>query len=163
MNNNRINFNFPKDYNIVISDYWLLGFIEAEGSFYLDRSKIQPVFIIGLSKVQRLVIERIQEYLENNLGFDKYSMFKLKNSWVISYIGNEEINNARLLVRVRIINTNILTNYFIPFFNNLKFITKKKSKDFYDFKIICNAIYNGLYRNEEIKSLILKLSYTMSN
>ena len=135
MNNNRINFNFPKDYNIVISDYWLLGFIEAEGSFYLDRSKIQPVFIIGLSKVQRLVIERIQEYLENHWGFDKYSMFKLKNSWVITYIGNEEINNARLLVRVRIINTNILTNYFIPFLNNLKFITKKKVKIFMTLKL----------------------------
>ena len=135
MNNNRINFNFPKDYNIIISDYWLLGFIEAECSFYLNRSKFQPVFIIGLSKVQRLVIERIQEYLENNLGFDKYSMFKLKNSWVISYIGNEEINNARLLVRVRIINTNILTNYFIPFLNNLKFITKKKVKIFMTLKL----------------------------
>ena len=126
MNNNRINFNFPKDHNIVISDYWLLGLIEAEGSFYLDRIKFQPAFIMGLSQIQRPVMEKIKEYLENNLGFDKYSMFKLKNSWVISYIGNEEINNARLLVRVRIINTNILTNYFIPFFNNLKFITKKK-------------------------------------
>ena len=27
MNNNRINFNLPKDHNIVISDYWLLGLI----------------------------------------------------------------------------------------------------------------------------------------
>lgn len=39
----------------------------------------------------------------------------------------------------------------------------KKSKDFNDFKIISIAIYNGAYRNEEIKSLILKLSYTMNN
>ena len=135
MNNNRINFNFPKDYNIVISDYWLLGFIEAEGSFYLDRSKIQPVFIIGLSKVQCLVIEKIQEYLENNLGFDKYSMFKLKNSAAIAIIGNEEINKPRSLIRVRITNTNILTNYFIPFLNNLKFITKKKVKIFMTLKL----------------------------
>lgn len=63
MNNNRINFNFPKDHYIVISDYWLLGLIEAEGLFYLDRSKFQPAFIIGLSKIQRPVIEKIQEYL----------------------------------------------------------------------------------------------------
>ena len=162
MNKNRINFNFPKDHNIVISDYWLLGLIEAEGSFYLDRSKFQPTFIIGLSKVERPVIEKIKEYLENNLGFDKYSMFKLKNSSAIAIIGNEEIDNARLLIRFRISNTNILTNYFIPFFNNMIFITKK-SKDFNDFKIICNAIYNGVHRDEEIKSLILKLSYTMNN
>ena len=29
----------------------------------------------------------------------------------------------------------------------MKFITKK-SEDFNDFKIICNAIYNGVHRNE---------------
>lgn len=60
MNNNRINFNFPKDPNIVISEYWLLGLIEAKSSFYLDRSKFQPAFIIGLSKIQRPIIEKIQ-------------------------------------------------------------------------------------------------------
>ena len=162
MNNNRINFNFPKDHNIVISDYWLLGLIEAEGSFYLDRSKFQPAFIMGLSQIQRPVMEKIQEYLENNLGFDKYSMFKLKNSSAIAVTGNEGIKNASSLIRVRVTNTNILINYFIPFLNNLKFFTKK-SEDFNDFKIICNAVYKGTYRNEEIKSLILKLSYTMNN
>jgi hypothetical protein len=89
-------------------------------------------------------------------------MFKLKKSSAIAILGNEELNNAGSLIRVRITNTNILTNYFIPFLNNMKFITKKR-EDFNDFKIICNAIYNGVHRNEEIKSLILKLSYTMNN
>ena len=41
-------------------------------------------------------------------------MFKLKNSSAIAFTGDEEINNARSLVRVRITNNNILTNYFIP-------------------------------------------------
>ena len=118
---------------------------EWEG--YLYRSQFQPAFIIVLSKVQCLVIEKIQEYLENTLGFDKYSIFKLKNSSAIAIIGKEEINNTRSLIRVRITNTNILTNYFILFLNNMKFITKK-SEDFNDFKIICNAIYNGVHRNE---------------
>jgi hypothetical protein len=44
----------------------------------------------------------------------------------------------------------------------MTFITKK-GKDFNDFKIINMAVYNGAYRNEEIKPLILKLSYTMNN
>ncbi len=74
-------------------------------------------------------------------------MFKLKNSSVIAIIGNEEINNASSLIRVRVTNTNILTNYFRPFLNNMKFITKK-SEDFKDFKIICNAVYKGVHRNE---------------
>jgi len=39
----------------------------------------------------------------------------------------------------------------------------KKGKDFLDFKVICNTIYNGAYRIKEIASLVLKLSYTMNN
>jgi hypothetical protein len=34
MNSNRTNFNFPSDHKVLISDYWLLGFIEGEGSFF---------------------------------------------------------------------------------------------------------------------------------
>lgn len=44
----------------------------------------------------------------------------------------------------------------------MEFITKK-GLDFNDYKIICNAIYFGAHKVEEIKSLILKLSYTMNN
>ena len=151
-----------KDYKIVISDYWLLGLIEAEGSFYLDRSKLQPVFMIALTKIQLPVIKKIKDYLINNLGFDKYSKFKLENSSAIAIVENKERNNAKCLIRLTISNINILTNYFIPYLENKRFITKK-GKDFQDLKIICRAIYNGAYRTEEIKSLILKLSYTMNN
>lgn len=162
MNKNRFEFNFPEDYKIVVSDYWLLGLIEAEGSFYLDRSKLQPVFMIALTKIQLPVIKKINDYLINNLGFDKYSKFKLENSSAIAIVENKERNNAKCLIRLTISNINILTNYFIPYLENKRFITKK-GKDFQDFKIICRAIYNGAYRTEEIKSLILKLSYTMNN
>ena len=44
----------------------------------------------------------------------------------------------------------------------MQFITKK-GKDFKDFKVICNTLYYGANRNEEIKSLIVKLSYSMNN
>lgn len=44
----------------------------------------------------------------------------------------------------------------------MEFITKK-GKDFLDFKIICKAVYTGAYYRQEIKSLILKLSYTRNN
>lgn len=162
MNRNRINFNLPEDYKIVVSDYWLLGLLEGEGSFYLDRTKLQPTFMIALTKVQQLVIEEINNYLINNLGFDKYSKFKLQNSSAITIVENAERNNAKPLRRLVISNTNVLMNYLIPFLENKRFVTKK-GKDFKDFKIICKAIYEGAYRNEKIKDLILKLSYTMNN
>jgi len=118
--------------------------------------------MIALTKIQLPVIKKINDYLINNLGFDKYSKFKLENSSAIAIVENKERNNAKCLIRLTISNINILTNYFIPYLENKRFITKK-GKDFQDFKIICRAIYNGAYRTEEIKSLILKLSYTMNN
>jgi len=66
------------------------------------------------------------------------------------------------MVRLVIFSTNILNNYFIPFLEKMTFITKK-GEDLRDIKIICAAIYNGAHRQEEIKPLILKLSYTMNN
>lgn len=58
-------------------------------------------------------------------------------------------------------NVHLLNNYLIPYLSSVVFITKKDH--FLDLKIICNAIYNGAQLKEEIKSLILKLSYTMNN
>jgi hypothetical protein len=44
----------------------------------------------------------------------------------------------------------------------MKFLSKK-GKDFKDFKIISQVLYNGAHRKEEIRSLVLKLSNTMNN
>ena len=50
----------------------------------------------------------------------------------------------------------------MPFLDDMTFLTKK-GKDFKDFKIICKVVYNGAYKDEEIKKIILKLSYTMNS
>ena len=42
MNRQRNNFNRPIPINI--TDYWLLGLIEGEGSFHLIRSRLVPIF-----------------------------------------------------------------------------------------------------------------------
>lgn len=170
MNTNRTNFNIPENH-IVITKSWLLGLIEGDGSFSLARTTLEPVFSIKLTEKQLPVLIKIKEYLENNLGFDLYSMHKLKCSSVIT-ISTEKSggrNNSKPLVTFMIKNVHILNNYFIPFFSSeegayssQEFITKK-GKDFSDFKIICKAIYIGAHRREEIKSLILKLSYMMNN
>jgi hypothetical protein len=78
-------------------------------------------------------------------------------------IGNgKAVNNSKPLATLTIKNIEFLNNYFVPFFSECKFISKK-GLDFNDFKIICKAIYIGGYRIEKIKNLILKLSLTMNN
>ncbi|RYE15551.1 MAG: hypothetical protein EOP34_02825 [Rickettsiales bacterium] len=162
MNKSRINFSLPADHKIVIPGPLLLGFIEGEGSFYLARTEFEPAFSIAQSETQLPVVEKIKEFLENKLGFDKYAMFKLKCSSAIAIKRGKAVKNSKPLAVLTIRNTNILINYLIPYLENMQFITKK-GKDFYDFKIICTAVYNGTYRLEEIKPLILKLSYSMNN
>lgn len=53
MNKKRTKFNLPLNH-IKISPYWLLGFIEGEGSFYLNRSKLTPTFSLSLTQIQNL-------------------------------------------------------------------------------------------------------------
>jgi hypothetical protein len=105
---------------------------------------------------------KIKEFLENSLGFDPYSLYKLKNSSIIAINTAKARNNSKSSVSLTIKNIKVLNNYFIPFFDTSKFLTKK-GKDFNDFKIISKAVFIGAHRNEGIRSLILNLSNTMNN
>ena len=169
MNTQRINF---KSSQVIISKSWLLGFIEGTttessfGSFSLGRTTMEPVFSIKLTESQLPLLIEIKKYLENNLGFDSYSMQKLNSSSIIAIGKNKAINNSKPLATLTIKNIHFLNNYFIPFLNESakrrEFISKK-GLDFNDFKIICKAIYIGAHRIKRIKDLIIKLSFTMNN
>jgi hypothetical protein len=78
---------------------------------------------------------KIKEFLENNLGFDSYSLYKLKNSSIIAVTSNKARNNSKASVSLIIKNVRVLNNYFVPFLEDMEFLTKK-GKDFIDFKII---------------------------
>jgi hypothetical protein len=141
----------------------LLGLIEGEGSFHLWRNDLAPAFGIVLSEKQLPLLENVKEYLINNLGFDSYSIVKLKASSGISLNHQKARGNSKPSVLLLIAkNIHILHNYFIPFFNDMRFRTKKHM-DFMDFKVICRAVYIGAHKIPEIKDLILKLSLTMNN
>jgi hypothetical protein len=159
MNIQRTNFKLPE---IIITKSWLLGFIEGDGSFSLSRNTMEPAFSIKLTESQLPLLIGIKKYLENNLGLDSYSIEKLNCSSIIMIGNGKAVNDSKPLATLTIKNIQFLNNYFVPFFNECKFISKK-GLDFNDFKIICKAIYIGAYRVEKIKNLILKLSLTMNN
>ena len=46
MNTKRINTTMPIDHKIVITKSWLLGYLEGDGSFYISRTDIEPVFTL---------------------------------------------------------------------------------------------------------------------
>ena len=162
MNKKRIDFNMPADHKIIVTKSWLLGFIEGEGSFHLWRKDFVAVFGLVLTERQLPILEKIKEFLMNNLGFDSYSMFKLNYSSAISITPQKARNNSKASVLILIKNIHILNNYLVPYLDEMQFITKK-GKDFKDFKLMCRLLYTGAHKNNEIKSLILKLSLTMNN
>jgi len=161
MNSNRTSFNIPSNH-IKITTYWLLGLIEGEGSFHLWRSDLVPVFSIVLTEHQLPVIEKIKEFLIQNLGFDDNSIWKLNNSSAMGINTQKARKNSKSSVLFIIKDIRILYNYLIPFFDKIDFLSKKV-QDFKDFKIICRAVYYGAHKEEPIKSLILKLSRGMNN
>lgn len=159
MNTKRTNFKMSQ---VIISKSWLLGFIEGDGSFSLNRTTIEPIFSIQLTESQLPLLIEIKKYLEKNLGFDGYSIYKLNHTSIISIGKSKAVNNSKPMVSLTIKNIHVLTNYLIPFFSECQWITKK-GLDFEDFKIICKSIYIGAYREKRIKDLIIKLSLTMNN
>lgn len=162
MNNKRVNFDVSTD--IVINKYWLLGFIEGDGSFFIRRDNLVPTFAIELSATQLPVILKIKEFLENNLGFDQYSKFKLSKSSIISITMKNARANSKPSVSLIIKNLKVIHNYLIPFFTETEFLfLSKKGVDFVDFKLICMSVYKGIHRIEGMKELILKLTYNMNN
>lgn len=160
MNSNKTNFKLLKPINI--TSYYLLGLIEGDGTFSISRNPIRPTFQILLTASQEPLLIKIKEFLIDNLELDNNSLWYIRNSTAISINLIKAKGNAKSTVLLEIRDINLLYNYFIPFLSKLNFISKKLL-DFLDFKVICEAIYKGVHRINNIKDLILKLSYSMND
>ena len=100
MNTKRLDFNMPTEHKIRVTKSWLLGFIEGEGSFHLWRKDFVAVFDLVLTERQLPILEKIKEFLMNNLGFDSYSMFKLNYSSAISITPQKARKNSKASVLI---------------------------------------------------------------
>lgn len=60
MNKKRVNFEQPVGHHIKITPYWLLGFMEGEGSFCIVTKDSRTMFVLGLTAVESKVLEGIK-------------------------------------------------------------------------------------------------------
>lgn len=163
LNRGRVDFAMPLNHKINITGYWLLGLIEGEGSFSMTRgSRLRPCFQLLFTASQKPILESIKLFFINNLGFDRFSLWKLANSSGVGIFEFKAKGNSKPTVCLEIHNILLLRNYLIPFLSNFTFLSKK-GLDFADFKIICETLYKGAHKNSLIRELLIKLSLRMND
>ncbi len=162
MNTGRVEFNLPKGHQIKITKYWLLGLIEGEGTFSLAKEKLRPNFQLLFTAAQKPLLIEIRKYLISNLGFDRFSLWKLNNSSLIGIFEMKAKGKSKPTVSLEIRSVSLLRNYILPFLNTMPFISKK-GHDYADFSIICNVLYVGGHNEDRIRDLILKLLSGMND
>nr|YP_009444495.1 hypothetical protein [Kazachstania unispora]APD15118.1 hypothetical protein [Kazachstania unispora] len=173
MNNKRTDFdinNYVKygadattwDNHIKINRYWLLGMVEGDGSFNYSREEAVPTFMIMLTETEKCLLYSIKDFLKNNLGFDKYSLMMIENSPVIGVRYQKGRMNSKPTWHLKIKNRRVLYTYLIPFFDNMTFFSKK-NESYQIWRMLCLAVYSGIYTDPKIKHWLTLLSYNMNS
>lgn len=158
MNSNRTDYSWP-DRKIRISPYWLLGFVEGDGSFSVILRNISTIFlrfIISQSRMDLFLLKEIQKYL-NNLAVVKgliKSGRTYSNPEDFTHISNEQ--------NLEITNSLFICYIIIPFFNDLTF-RSKKWLDYKDWRTIFKLRENGHHYNTECWEVIKLIFSQMNN
>lgn len=142
MNSKRTNFNIPaqatkeSEYKIHITDQWLLGFIEGDGSFSITKDKFTLIFSIS-QRGNLALMEAIRNYLSNLANCNTEHLKKMNiedaetfNSNVIyltkSRNKNTNLSEATEFNYVLIIKSEIFINkVLIPYLDSLTFHSRK--------------------------------------
>lgn len=143
MNNLRTDFSELKSKKISITPYWVLGFIEGEGSFTLSKREYTLSFIVTQSAKDLDLMKEIQIFflnLCNNQFSGKYDSEGVR-------LSRYQKSNTDA-VYITIGREDIITKVIIPFFDSLLW-PRKKEKDYQDWKIILRLKQLGLHYTDE--------------
>ncbi len=160
MNSNRVHFVLPQNHSIRITGNYLVGLLEGDGSFYLNKQDMTVRVSLVTTTVNRKVLEKIREYILNLL--DEYSHMLGSTTKLININDKKVKNENRPITILEIYQIDFINNILIPYLDNIKFRTKKY-KDYLDFRIIAGLIIEGKYLTEKGKQLIIKLGDSMNN
>lgn len=159
MNRKRTFFEQPKEHQIIITNYWLLGFVEGEGHFCI-KSKVWLEFGLSQTKSELLVMEAIKNFL---LKLPGSYIKKRKNSNVVRIFTDKKPKNIRSnpVTKLSVNDLNYIKNVIIPFFDNLIWFSKKEL-DYKDWKLIFNIVNQGKHFTNEGKELISFINKRMN-
>ena len=148
INRNRTNFDGYKISYLMISNYWFLGFVEGDGSFFLCNNRA----IFSITHKDRQVLEAISLYIQTiqRAPIFKGLFFALHPNCIISGKNN---NTAYQLI---ISDTDVLFQYIFPFFKDLPFLSRK-GVDFKIWSVGLFLIIQGYTKIPTGKAIFLKL------
>jgi hypothetical protein len=120
MNRLRSDFTRPKSKEIRITPYWLLGFIEGEGCFSINkRNNFRLDFSLCQSSTNLELLQKIKIYLEN-LPTSREASTEENNVGAIGiYTVRSNNPNQQSTTRIETARIPFITNVLIPFLENL--------------------------------------------
>ena len=126
MNKGRTNFSMPSEHDYQITPYWLLGFVEGDGSFFIRKKIYQLYFSIVQHSRDYELMNKITDFLYD-LPFVKKETL-LKSSIRISESSvppvlpssTSNVNNYKNPFTYLVIDhTSLIKFAIIPFFSNM--------------------------------------------
>lgn len=150
MNSGRTEFNYSLIPGLIVVDpFWLLGFIEAEGTFGFKN--LSPFFQIGQHVRSLFVLEAIANYLKS---IPKGFQFSVKS---VSPTVNFSINKKTSVSVISIVNIDTLYDYLLFFLLDMSFQTRK-GVDFHFWCIVLHLHKLGYFYLQEGRNLAYKIS-----
>jgi len=156
MNRGRLDFQLPEGHRPIVTSYWLLGFVEGEGSFHLDRSSNRLIFNITLSGHDLALLEAIKDFLYNLPEVESSS--NLNKASIMIYVAKSSTRAAHLSIK----NTEFIKSVIIPFFSSMVW-QSKKLLDFQDWVLVFKLKEQGHHYTDQGLRLIELILSQMNN
>lgn len=123
MNSKRVDFNLSSDkHNIVITGNYLVGLLEGDGSFDLNKHDITARVSLVTTTINRVVLEKIREFI---LGLLDEHSYMLGSTTKLINISNKKVkSDHRPISFLEIYQIDFICNVLIPYLDSIEFRTK---------------------------------------
>jgi len=149
MNTGRTEYNCSLIPDIAVNPYWLLGFVEAEGTFGFKN--LSPYFQVGQHVKNLFVLEAIASYFKSTPKSFKFSLRSGAPTVINSFNKNTSVSV------ISILSIDALYDYLLFFFLNMPF-QSRKGVDFYFWCIVLHLHKLVYFYFKEGRSLTYAIS-----
>lgn len=152
MNKLRTDYGMPNNHQVLVTEGWLLGFTEGDGSFHYSISKEMFTFSLG-QKDNEALMYNIKDFLDSIAIQQSSGTVDRKTVNIYS----TKPGFLSLVVK----DLNFIESTIIPLFDKLTWHTKKEL-DYEDWKDIIELRKNGVHYLPEGEALIIRIARQMN-